>query len=229
VIPVYNEKDSIGQAIRDIKQEVKVPYKLYLVYDFDEDNTLPVARQVAQELGLEVIYLKNHYGNGALNAIKTGLYKTQGDYVCITMADLSDPPDVINEMMKMAQNQNADVVCASRYMKGGRQIGGPVIKSFFSKMAGLSLYYLIRFPTHDVTNSFKLYKRSLLNGIEIQSQGGFEIGMEIVVKAYQQKKIIKEVPTTWRDRSGGESRFKIFAWLSSYLRWYFLAIKASVL
>ena len=35
---------------------------------------------------------------------------------------------------------------------------------------------------------------------------------------------VEEVPATWRDRTEGASRFRLFSWLPHYLRWYFWAL-----
>jgi dolichol-phosphate mannosyltransferase len=226
VIPVYNEHENIAQALTRIVAEVRIPYRLSLVYDTDKDTTLPVARETAEKLGIHLELVKNKYGRGALQAIKTGLHSAQGKYVVVTMADLSDPPSVINSMYEKAEAEKSDIICGSRYMKGGSQNGGPFFKGLLSKTAGLTLYYLAGLPTHDGTNSFKLYRKSLIDRVEIESQGGFELGLEIVVKAFAMGLKIDEVPTSWSDRSGGESRFRLFKWLPSYLRWYFFGYSA---
>jgi dolichol-phosphate mannosyltransferase len=72
IIPVYNEAANIGTALTRIFQEVTVPYKVYIVYDFDEDSTLGPARETARQFQKEIVLLKNQYGRGALNAIKQG-------------------------------------------------------------------------------------------------------------------------------------------------------------
>jgi hypothetical protein len=110
-------------------------------------------------------------------------------------------------------------------MKGGKQTGGPFIKGLMARFAGLSLHYLAKLPTHDATNSFKLYRTSFLKKQKIESTGGFELGMELVVKAYLQGYKIMETPTIWTDRQEGKSNFKIIEWLPSYLKWYFIAFK----
>lgn len=219
VIPVYNEGENIKTCINKIENEVKYPFKIYLVYDSPSDTTIKAAE------GLNCTLIKNKYGAGALNAIKTGLEEANSQYVVVTMADLSDPPSVINDMVKKAQETEADIVCASRYMKGGTQTGGPVIKGLMSRCAGLSLYYLTKIKTHDSTNSFKLYKKSFLEKMEIESQGGFELGLELVVKAYLNGYRIEEVPTDWNDRQNGQSNFKLMKWLPCYLKWYFMAFQ----
>ena len=95
------------------------------------------------------------------------------------------------------------------------------LKRFLSKTAGKSLFYLTGLPTSDVTNSFKLYSKECINSVKFESSGGFEIGMEIVVKSYLIGLAISEVPTFWKDRFEGTSNFKLRQWLPYYLRWYF--------
>jgi hypothetical protein len=65
----------------------------------------------------------------------------------------------------------------------------------------------------------------MVDNIDIQSESGFEIGMEIVVKAHFAGYKITELPCTWTDRQTGCSRFRIFKWMPKYLRWYFYALK----
>ena len=59
--------------------------------------------------------------------------------------------------------------------------------------------------------------------VEIQSVGGFEVGIELTVKAYVGGWQVAEVPSHWHDRSAGESKFELRNWLPQYLRWYFIA------
>ena len=220
VIPVYNEGASIKEIIGQIKEKVTSNYRIYIVYDFEEDSTLPHLKDYSEDL---LVKIKNKYGRGALNAIKTGLEETREKFVVVTMADLSEDPIFINSLMNKAF-EGYDVVCGSRYIKGGAQIGGPKFKAFLSRMAGLSLHLLTRIPTHDISNSFELYSRDVLNSIEMKSSGGFEVGMEIVVKAYVKGFRIAEIPVVWTDRAEGKSNFKLWKWLPKYLYWYFYLI-----
>ena len=217
IIPVYNEGENIKTAVANIEKEVIYPYTINLIYDFDEDTTLKPARD------LNVNLIKNKYGKGVLNAIKTGLEGVKSEFAIVTMADLSDPPEVMNAMIDSAIKNNADIVCASRYMSGGGQIGGTFLKKLMSKYAGLSLHYLAGLPVHDATNSYKLYRKSFLDNVKIDSTGGFELGLELVVKAFKNGNKITEVPTIWHDRTAGKSNFKLIEWLPKYLKWYFVA------
>lgn len=225
IIPVYNEGENIVRTLEEIENKVDHPHRILVVYDFDQDDTLPPLRRYIEKGHGGIRTEKNHYGRGALNAIRTGFESAEGELCLVCMGDLSDDMTVVRDMLRK-MDEGCDVVCGSRYMKGGRQIGGPWFKKTLSRLAGTSLYWLAGVPTHDVTNSFKMYRRALLQRIQIESRGGFEIGMEILIKAHLLGCKIGEVPSTWRDRSGGESKFRLWKWLPNYLHWYGLAFKA---
>jgi len=116
--------------------------------------------------------------------------------------------------------QGADVVSAARYAPGGRQVGGPLIKRTLSRVAGMSLKLVGGVPTWDATNNFKLYRKTFLDRVQIESVGGFEIALELTVKAHQMGLKIAEIPAVWTDRVAGKSNFKLMKWLPRYLRWY---------
>ncbi len=92
--------------------------------------------------------------------------------------------------------------------------------------AGLTLHWFAGVPTHDPTNNFKLYSRRFLDTIAIESTAGFELALELTVKATIAGRRIAEVPTTWRDRTAGQSNFKLREWLPHYLHWYLKALGA---
>lgn len=218
VIPVYNEGEAIVPILRNLEAGLKTTHEILIVYDFDEDTTVPPVRALATELP-NLRGLRNDIGRGVLNALKAGIAASTGTFVLVTMADGSDEPDVIESMLDLGR-AGADLVAASRYMNRGRQIGGPRIKSLLSRLAGLTLHWFAGLPIHDPTNNFKLYRRSFLTATPIESRAGFEVALELSVKAYVGGSRLGEVPTTWRDRSTGQSNFKLRAWLPEYSRWY---------
>lgn len=221
VIPVYNEGDNIGRTLDAIAAQVTTPHRISLVYDFDEDTTLPVVRD-RQDFGCTIRLIKNPTP-GVVGAIKTGLCLAEEEYVLVTMADMSDDYADVDIMYRL-MGQGYDLVCGSRYMKGGRQIGGPIVKKFLSRLAGVSLPYLAGVPTCDATNSFKLYRKSMLEALSIESKGGFEVGMEIVIKSHALGYKVTEIPTCWTDRTVGTSRFRLVRWAPYYIRWYVRAL-----
>lgn len=224
IVPVYNEGKGILRLFAEIESEIKTPKRVMIVYDFDEDDTVPVVQSHIHDYSFEINLVLNTIGRGVLNAIKTGMSAASENKVLVMMADSSDKLDVVDSMCSL-MDEGYDLVCGSRYMKGGKQNGGPFLKGLFSRTAGLSLHVLSRIPTHDCTNSFKLYRRSMLQSIDIESTGGFEIGLEILVKAYTSGYKIGEVPSEWFDREEGESNFHMWKWLPKYLHWYFYCIR----
>lgn len=225
IIPVYNEAAYIKRTFDEIKRCVHSPLRIYAVYDDLSDNTLPVIEKCVEskEYPFEIITLKNYYSHGALNAILTGLYHTHSEYKLVMMADLSDNLEAVDEMLLKAK-EGYDVICGSRYMKGGSQKGGGKIKSLLARCAGLSLHFFTGIPTHDCTNSFKMYSDKLLQNIRIESIGGFEIGLEIVTKAWLGGYRITEVPSQWHEDAERVSHFHLFKWLPHYLKWYLLCL-----
>ncbi|HUG30643.1 MAG TPA: glycosyltransferase family 2 protein [Candidatus Limnocylindria bacterium] len=221
VLPVYNEGEAVEPVLRALASAVTTPHELVVVYDFDDDTTVPVLARLAGEIP-NLRGLRNNLGRGVLNAMKTGIAGTATPYVLISMADGSDDPKAVDRMVELARS-GADVVSASRYMKGGRQVGGPPLKRLMSRAAGLTLHWFARVPTHDPTNNFKLYSRRFLESTTIESTAGFELALELTVKATLAKRRVAEIPTTWRDRTAGQSNFKLRKWLPHYLHWYRVA------
>jgi glycosyltransferase involved in cell wall biosynthesis len=226
VLPVYNEGEAVEPVLRGLAGAVTTPHELVVVYDFDEDTTVPVIARLGSEIP-QLRGLRNDIGRGVLRAMKAGIAGTTAPYVLISMADGSDDPRAVDRMVELAKG-GADVVSASRYMRGGRQIGGPPLKRLMSRIAGLSLHWFARVPTHDPTNNFKLYSRRFLDSITIESTAGFELALELTVKATLAKRRVAEIPTTWRDRTAGQSNFQLRQWLPHYLRWYFVAMRGRV-
>lgn len=223
VLPVYDEGPAVVPVLRALEQDVRSAHEILVVYDYDADPTVPAVAAVQGELPT-VRLLRNDIGRGVLNAMKAGIAACTAPYIVISMADGSDEPADIDRMVRLAEG-GADVVAASRYMRGGRQLGGPVLKRTLSRAAGLSLHWFAGVPIHDPTSNFKLYSRAFLDSILIESDAGFELALELSVKATLAHRRLAEVPTTWRDRTSGESHFRLRAWLPHYLRWYVAAFR----
>lgn len=221
VLPVYNEGEAVEAVLRRLARSIATPHEMIVVYDFDGDTTVPVLERLQLEIP-QLRGLRNDLGRGVLNAMKAGIAGTTAPFVLISMADGSDDPTIVDSMVALARG-GADVVSASRYMRGGRQIGGPLVKRFLSRAAGLTLHWFGRVPTHDPTNNFKLYSRRFLDATTIESSAGFELALELTVKATLQGRQVRELPTTWRDRAAGQSNFKLRKWLPHYLHWYRVA------
>lgn len=226
IMPVYNEAENIEKTLNYLYSHIKKinnKITLYIIYDFDEDNTLPIIKKIKKNYNINICLIKNKT-EGILNAIKTGFSTGHGEYKILTMSDGSDDYDILPLMIKKI-SKGYDIICASRYMKGGKLYGGPFFKQLLSRIAGITLYYLTGIPTHDITNSYKLYNSELLKNINIESTGGAEISMEITIKAYLNNYKITEIPARWWDREKGTSQFNFSKWLPKYLKWYLFLLK----
>jgi len=223
MVPVYNEGENIRKLYSNLKKENIDFDQLSFVYDFDEDTTLPVIRELQLE-DSRLIAEKNTIGRGVLNALKHGFSISKPGPVLVLMGDNSDKLSIIPEMIELWSG-GATVVSPSRYMPGGSQQGGGLVKSSLSRLAGKSLA-VAGFPTSDPTNNFKLYDGAWLASQEINSKGGFEVALELSCKAYEQNLKINQLPTSWFDRTDGESNFKLVEWMPQYLKWYLRTIKA---
>ena len=172
VVPVFNEAENIGPFCRAVREAFPPGYELLVCYDTEEDRTLPALADLPEEeKPAEIRLVHNTLGPGVRYAIEAGMRAARSPVILVTMVDLSDDYRIVEEMVSRAE-AGASVVCASRYMPGGRQIGGPWLKNLLSRTAGLSLHRLAGLPTRDATNSFKAYRRDFLERYEVQNAGG---------------------------------------------------------
>ena len=217
ITPVYNEAENFPRLVQEIERHAPAPFTVWVVYDFEEDTTLPVARALAADRPW--LRLIRNEGAGVVGALRTAFAHVGSGPALVVMADLSDDLGLIPELLDLYRAGHR-IVCPSRYMAGGGIVGGPPLKQGLSRVAGVALYWLAGFPTHDATNNYRLYDAALVNEMGIESTGGWEIALELTAKAVRRGVPVAEVPATWRGRTAGASRFRLLKWLPAYLRWY---------
>jgi len=218
VIPAYNEGESIVPVVRRISAAVGLAFEIIVVFDSPDDSTAPVVERL-HATDPRILPTLNTYGPGPANAIRFGIDQATAPIAVVTMADGSDDPTQIDPLARLVE-RGVVVAAASRYMPGGQQVGGPLVKQFLSKTAGRSLYLLARIGTRDATNSFKAYSTEFVREVGIESRDGFELGLELTAKARRLRLPVAEIPTIWLDRQLGDSRFQMYRWIPRYLRWY---------
>jgi dolichol-phosphate mannosyltransferase len=223
IVPVYREGEAARAVLVGLASGAPSPHEILVVHDEAEDPTVEVVAAL-QSTYPQIRALHNQLGRGPALALRAGFAAAAGEAVLVTMADASDEPrDIAPMLARIAEGY--DLVSASRYMRGGRQLGGPLLKGLLSRAAGLSLHWLVGLPTADPTTSYKMYRKAMLDHLGLESDAGFEISLEIPVKAFLAGYRITEVPTVWHDRVAGRSNFKLLRWLPLYLRWYGLALR----
>ncbi len=221
VIPAYDEGAEIVPVLDRVFEAVTLPCEVLVVYDLPDDSTVPYLEKYT-ESEPRLVPTLNTTGPGPANAIRVGISQARAPVVVVTMADGSDDAQQIDELTRLVE-RGVVVAAASRYSRGGQQVGVPTLKRTLSRLAGLSLRWLARVGTHDATNSFKAFDRQFVVDVGIESDAGFEVGLELVAKARRLRLPVAEIPTIWLDRRFGVSSFKLAAWLPRYLRWYAFA------
>lgn len=215
VVPVYNERENFRAWWAQARAHLPAGSVVRVVYDRDDDDTLPVVAEIAAGGG-GVEALRNR-GRGVYEALRTGLDSVAEGPALVSMADLCDDLALVPRMLD-EYARGATVVVASRYMPGGQQLGGPWLKGRLARWGARALHDLAGFPVHDASNSFRLYDAGFVRGLALGEGQGFEIGMRITLEAWMAGRRVVEVPCTWRDRSHGESRFRLAKWLPLYGR-----------
>jgi dolichol-phosphate mannosyltransferase len=219
IIPAFNEGVNIVKTIGDLSALYDSSIDVIVVVDFLEDTTVSFFNQIDKKPKSYRIVVQS-YGAGPANAIRFGIDEASTECVVVMMADGSDDVRAIQELSNLV-SRGVAVACASRYMSGGQQIGGPRFKRFLSKSAGKIVYAFAGVGTHDPTNSFKAYSKELVQLVGIESRSGFEIGIELVSKAHRLRLPVAEIPTIWLDRTDGNSKFLLARWMPKYLPWFF--------
>jgi len=217
IIPARNEEETIVSTLLNVIEHLRaLPYEIIVVNDHSSDKTVEVVKNISLEY-TQVRLITNNFSPGLAGTLKKGFSEAMGEVVVPVMADLCDDPETIRKMYEKIR-EGYDVVCGSRYMKGGGREGGPFLKGVLSRWVGKTTRFFTGIPTHDATNAFKMYRKETIANLKIESKG-FEIFLEIPLKLYFQGCRITEVPTVWRARSKGKSKFSSWQTLIPYLKW----------
>lgn len=225
IIPVLNEEDAVSETLQAVIGAVP-DTDIVVVDDHSTDGTQKIVESFAAEHP-RVRLVQNQMQPGFANALKTGFKTATTEFVLPVMGDLCDEVARIPEMLEVCLDGDCDLVCGSRYIKGGRKEGGPRIQTFFSWLFGVTIHVLTGISTHDISNSFKMYRRSVLEAITIESRM-FEVSMEMTLKVFFQGGKVAEVPTVWLHRKQGESKFRPLPLVSAYGRWYVYAVSGAI-
>ena len=142
---------------------------------------------------------------GLASAIVDGIESSVGDIIVVMDGDFSHPPQTIPYMIKELEQSSSryDVVVASRYVEGGSIVGWPFKRKLMSKGATKIAQYGLGLEVKDPMSGFFAFRRCIINGIKLDAIG-YKMLLEILVKAKGAR--IKEVPYTFTNRRGGESK-----------------------
>jgi glycosyltransferase involved in cell wall biosynthesis len=206
VIPIYNESGTIGDILTQVLAvEIGMDRELVLVDDCSSDGSRDILKQLQEEHSdWKICFHDVNQGKGA--ALRTGFAAATGDLVLIQDADLEYDPRDYPRLLGPVLDGHADVVYGSRFLGGGphrvvffwHSVGNRFLTLFSNMMTDLNLT--------DMEVCYKLFKREVLEGIDIrENRFGFEV--EITAKVAREKKWrMYEVPISYYGRSYDEGK-----------------------
>jgi dolichol-phosphate mannosyltransferase len=218
VIPAHNEEGHIAatvQGLADALRRAGIDYEILVVNDNSSDGTERIlATLSAADPGVRHINAAPPNGFGF--AVRRGLAEFRGEAVAIVMADGSDDPaDLVAFYRKLESGY--DCVFGSRFMRGGRVSDYPKLKLVMNRLANFLIRALFMLRYNDVTNAFKLYRRSAIAGVQPLLSHHFNLTVELPLKCIIRGYRYAVLPNSWKNRKEGVSKLRIKEMGSRYL------------
>ncbi|PNF34502.1 Dolichol-phosphate mannosyltransferase subunit 1 [Cryptotermes secundus] len=197
LLPTYNEHDNLAiivWLIVNYMDKSDYEYEIIIIDDGSPDGTLEVGKQLEKIYGSEKIVLRPREKKlGLGTAYIHGIKHATGNSILIMDADLSHHPKFIPEFIKKQKSGNFDVVSGTRYIGSGGVFGWDFKRKLISRGANFLTQLLLRPGASDLTGSFRLYKKDVLQKlIETCVSKGYVFQMEMIVRARQQGYTIGE-------------------------------------
>ena len=210
IIPAWNERENLELMLPllwKVIGRMQVSAEILVIDGGSSDGT----REAAERLGARVILQKERGYGGALLA---AFAEAQAPYIASMDADLSHPPDFIEEFWK--RRHEAEMLIASRYVPGGRAEMSR-FRLLLSRILNITFSRALSVPLRDMSSGFRFYRREIVAGMELESRD-FDVLEEILVKAYNQGWRIREVPFHYMPRVSGQSHAKLIKFGKAYLK-----------
>lgn len=225
LLPTYNEKDNLPIMVWLLVKyfgESNLAYEIIIIDDGSPDGTLEVAKKLQEIYGEDKVVLKPRAKKlGLGTAYVHGMKHAKGNFVFIMDADLSHHPKFIPDMVAKQKEEDFDIVSGTRYALGGGVNGWDFKRKLISRTANYITQVLLRPNASDLTGSFRLYKKSVLEKlVDSVVSKGYVFQMEMIIRARQLQFSIGEVPITFVDRVYGESKLgnnEIFGFVKGLL------------
>jgi len=234
LLPTYNEKENIHLMVWLLVRSFEADgvlakdedYEIIVVDDGSPDKTQDVVKGLQKIYGETHIKLKPRAGKlGLGTAYVHGLQFATGNYIFIMDADLSHHPKFITQFINLQKEHDFDVVTGTRYTSGGGVYGWDLTRKLISRGANYLTQIMLRPQCSDLTGSFRLYKKSVLEKLIKKNKAkGYIFQMEMIIRARELNMTIGEVPITFVDRVYGESKLggnEIVSFAQGLIRLFF--------
>jgi dolichol-phosphate mannosyltransferase len=218
IIPAHNEEFHIADTIRELAVELRraaILFEILVVNDNSSDGTEKVLQLMGEEIP-ELRYVNNEAPHGYGWAVRKGFSEFAGDALVIVMADASDAPEDVVRFYRKLQ-EGFDCVFGTRFSRGGSHHGYPVPKLILNRAVNMLIQALFLTSFDDITNAFKMYRRTVIAGLFPLLAQHFNLTVELPLKALVRGYKCGLSPNTWRNRKTGESKFRIKEMGSRYL------------
>jgi len=206
IIPTYNERDNISPLIEGITGLITREgwnAEILVIDDNSPDGT----SQAVKRLKNSLVRLKVRKANPGFGlALREGTRMARGEFIVWLMGDASDDLGVVPEMVSSLE-EGYDLVIGSRYMKGGSRGELQLMKSLLGRTYSTVARWLYRLDVHDVTNGFRAFRKTLFERLSLRA-ADFSVSPEMVLEASRLGARIGEVPADYKQRKGGESKFR---------------------
>uniref|UniRef100_A0A8D3C7N0 Dolichol-phosphate mannosyltransferase subunit 1 n=1 Tax=Scophthalmus maximus TaxID=52904 RepID=A0A8D3C7N0_SCOMX len=208
LLPTYNERENLPLIVWLLVKyfgESGYDYEIIVIDDGSPDGTLEVAEQLQKIYGKDRILLRPRAKKlGLGTAYIHGVKHATGNFIFIMDADLSHH---VSGAYFIQREANYDLVSSTRYAGNGGVYGWDLRRKLISRGANFLTQVLLRPNASDLTGSFRLYKKKVLeNLVERCVSKGYVFQMEMIVRARQLNYTVGEVPISFVDRVYGESK-----------------------
>jgi len=234
IIPLYNEQDNVIHYNQDLfplitntAKKTGETFEYIFVDDGSRDDTVERLTEITKGR-FDVKILRHERNRGMGNAIKTGLAASNGDLVITMDGDLTFRPVDVEKLIEKYRDTHADCISGSPYLERGLLEEVAPFRLLMSQTVNFLYRVLLRSQITCVSPIFRLYKRSVLNELEITSSN-FEINAEIISKLIISGKHVVEVPVPLLKRQYGESKINIKKEIKNYLMLLYKIFKTKYL
>lgn len=204
VIPIYNEKDSIGKTIEHLKELIDhwgLKPEVLLVNDGSDDGTEEILARVDERCFKVHNHTKNK-GYGA--ALKTGIIKATTETIVITDADETYPNERIEEFVKRFRENSLDMLVGARV---GDNVQIPLIRKPAKKALNMLANYLTRYKIPDINSGLRVMKKDTVKKFFNILPNGFSFTTTITLAMLTNNHDVEYVKIDYFDR-GGKSKIK---------------------